>query len=113
MDFGIKVSQEGFDIDTTDKKNLIFETKSNLLKVFKAGSTTFSGSSFASVTHDLGYVPQFLVYIEDVTTSGRMRLATAHFDYGLAKADTTKLYFLAPSATGTFKVYYYIFYEQA
>jgi len=112
MDYGIKVSQDGYGIDTTDATKLIFETNSNLLKVRMSGATTFNGATFASVTHGLGYVPQFLVYIEDVTTSDRMRLATAHFDYGLAKSDTTKLYFYAPGA-GTYKVYYYVFYEPA
>ena len=113
MDYGIKVTQAGYNVDTTDETKYILKTNSNLLKVKMSGSTTFNGSSFVSVTHDLGYVPQFLVYIEDITTSGRMNLATAAYNTGIAKADTTKVYFLAPDNTGTFDVYYYIFYEQA
>ncbi len=113
MDHGIKVTQAGYNVDTTDETKYILKTNSNLLKVKMSGATTFTGSSMVSVTHSLGYVPQFLVYIEDISTAGKMNLATAAYNFGIAKADTTKVYFFAPESTGTYDVYYYIFYEQA
>lgn len=112
LDWGIKVSQTGSNVGTTDETQLIFKTNSSLLKVMKSGQISVSvGGGFVTVNHGLGYVPQFLVYVPDPSNSGRMRMATASFTFGVAKADTNNLYIADVNGSGT--AYYYIFYEPA
>jgi len=104
------VSQEGYDVSTTDDKKLIMETNSNLLKVLASGTITITGGSITTIAHNLGYVPQFLAYIESAT--GIVRLCTAVPGYGAAGADISNLY-ITIDGVGSFNAYYYIFYEQA
>lgn len=116
-DYGIKVSQSGYSVYETDETKFILKTNSNLLKVKSSGGGTISssGGAFTSISHDLGYVPQYLAYIESTTVAGRMNLATATYIRGLAKSDTSNLKLQEPSLGSVSNVdyYYYIFYEPA
>jgi hypothetical protein len=108
--YGMKVSEEGYDVLTALDKNLILKTDLTMFKVFMSGSGSVTGNTWYSVTHSLGYRPQFLVYLESTTQANNMKLATASWTDGIARVDTTKLYFLV-TAAGTYDAYYYIFYE--
>ncbi len=108
-DFGFKVSQDGYDVKTANDRQLIFKTDSTLLKVFASGTSALS-SEWTEVAHNLGYVPQFLVYIND-SVDGKTYLATGSYLTGAARADTTRLYIRRNQAGDS--AYYYIFYEQA
>jgi len=108
--YGIKVSEPGFNVHTASEKNLSLKSGMTLLKVFDSGELTLS-STWNEVTHDLGYVPHYLVCVKDTTTNPEKTfLATANMNTAIARADTTKLYIKKSNANqGT--AYYYIFYE--
>ncbi len=63
-DYGIKVSQPGYDVKTATPSQLSFSSKYQQLKVYSQGSGTLteSGSRMATINHGLGYVPMFIVH---------------------------------------------------
>ena len=65
-DYGVKVSQAGFDVKTCDKENLVFSSGYNTLKVFYSGSGSIAvpkatlpsgppGKGLVTIVHNLGY----------------------------------------------------------
>jgi len=112
LDYGIKVSKAGFDIATAIGNQLIFKSDSQLIKVAFSGTVNLSTTVWTEITHNLGYVPQFLAYLN---AGGYALLCTGKrgpFELvTIARADTTKLY-ISPGNVGN-TAYYYIFYEQA
>ena len=112
MDYGIKVSQAGYDVKTATDEHLVFKPSFNLIKVYAQGSLSISGSvGYITITHNLGYVPQFLVYYK---LSNGVTLCTGDYNTCMAQADTTSI--IVPSslaAPDPSTIYYYIFYEQA
>lgn len=122
-DYGIKISEEGYDVFTADDEHLILSTKTTLLKVKQQGSVNFSGGS-AIIEHGLGYVPQFFAFgLADNDDYIISELNNTYWypdeftigDYLRAEVDNNYLYLYAGSAHGTSIVsaYYYIFYEAA
>jgi len=107
--YGIKVSEPGFDVKTAADKNLSMKPDLAMLKVFSSGSTNLSGT--ATISHALGYIPQFLVFVYDGTD---VFMATGNISYGVAYSNTANLYIsdIAGSGGAT-SAKYYIFYEQA
>lgn len=53
--FGIKISQEGFDVKTCDDKDLTLSSELNMLKNATIGASTGAGA----VAHGLSYIPMF------------------------------------------------------
>jgi len=64
-DYGIKVSQPGYDVKTATPSQLVFSSKYQTLKIHSQGSgtVTHSGGRIATINHNLGYIPQFLVHL--------------------------------------------------
>lgn len=58
QDYGIKVSQAGFDVKTCDDKDLIMTSKLNLLKTKATGVTS------TTVAHGLAYTPIFFATVK-------------------------------------------------
>ena len=60
------ISKPGFGIETTDPRNLVFDSERNHLKTFSSGSfeRSFSGNGqqTVNITHSLGYRPLVLAY---------------------------------------------------
>lgn len=109
LDYGIKISEAGYSVLTADEKNLILKTGFSILKIAVSGTTTFTGSTGGNVTHNLGYMPQFLAFIGG---SGTMKMTPAYYPVGNhAWVDSTKLYFKVAGSASTYTVYYYIFHE--
>jgi len=111
VNYGIKVSEPGYDVKTCDDINLSLKSDFTLLKVFSSGSIALNGDQI--IVHNLGYVPQFLVYVY-YSPDGTSILATGHTSFAVARIDSTNLYiqdkYKGYSATSA---KYYIFYEQA
>ena len=117
-DYGIKVSEDGYDAKTAGDINLILKTDFTLLKVKQSGTISVSAGS-AEITHSLGYAPQFLVFGKldsgGFDPNAILPSITYYqgFDiYGInAAVDTTKLYISVDPNFDT--AFYFIFYEAA
>jgi hypothetical protein len=114
--YGFKISKEGKDVKTATGDDLIMEAEDTMIKVFSSGTVEVKFSDgIIEITHNLGYVPCFLVYYQEY--DGVMRLATGYFsgfDFSgaFASADEEKISFIVGSLTDI-PVYYYIFHDQA
>ena len=99
----IVVAKEGYDALTeTDPNNLRYDSQYDTLKYYKSGSVDLAVSAAdaeTSITHNLGYIPLFIVYHNTPSASTRYSMTPFVFedvsDYGYisAYADTTKIYF--------------------
>lgn len=112
MDYGFKASEPGHDVFTAEDKNLSLKTGFTIPKVFKEG---IASSEFPSdsITHNLGYEPQFLVWVytgDGGIKAGGAGLATGNDDFGTAFIDDTSLSIF--SINDTLLARYYIFYEE-
>ena len=92
-DFGIHISKEGFDANTTptetNKKDFVYLSGDDSPKVIYSGFITGTGfPASGSFTHNLGYVPLFFLFATDSTTS------PTYFKSAdiLASATTTTIY---------------------
>jgi len=111
--FGIKVSEPGYDVNTADDKNLSMKSGMTLLKVYSQAEITLSSSGFNDITHSLGYLPQFLAFVNN--EAGKVYLANGVFHgfttpNAIAKITTTKLS-IYQTINSSQTAFYYIFYE--
>lgn len=109
---GFKVSEPDYDVREADDKNLSLKSGLTLLKVALQGTITLN-AAWKTINHNLGYVPQFLVFLKDTGWSPVSTfLGTGDLDNGLARADENNLYIGRVDASRT-EAIYYIFYEPA
>jgi len=105
MDYGLKVSQSGYDIASATDKQLVFSSEFNTLKVSSIGSGTANPDDVGStvtveISHGLGYVPAYTVFTEIYNVPGNDNdFYLAPFTYAIggdasiiAYATSTKLY---------------------
>ncbi len=85
-DYGIKVSKAGYDVKSCNNDQLVFSSSFPNNIVHKKGITDVGDSE---ISHNLGYVPNFLVYEYDSDYSADA------CRFRLARANTTKIYGLA------------------
>ena len=113
--YGWKLSKPEKDVKTVTGDDLIMEADYTMIKVLTAGSGMFQYSDgLVAVQHNLGYIPQFLVYA-DIGDNGDMQLLTGSqpvFEVeSFAYADATNVYFMVAPSSDVL-VYYYIFHDQ-
>lgn len=114
-DYGIKVSQDGYDIETCADYQLLFSSKWPNLKIGLSGAFTISDASIDStiVTHNLGYDPVFWVFASGsyLNTGDNNSLAIGSGSAQSLRIDSTSLKFFGSelASPGTFSGYYYIF----
>lgn len=120
-DFGIKISEQGYDVKTAADINLILKTDQTHLKAKFSGVANLSGGAI-NITHNLGYVPQFIAFglandyiLTNMTNQYWYPFPFAVGDWLKAYATTTTIHLEAGSAHGTSitSAYYYIFIEAA
>lgn len=110
-DYGMKVSEPGIDATTaTNDKDFTIKSDVTLLKVYDS-ATGESISGDKTISHGLGYIPQFISFVSDGTNA---YFCTGNDAYGMARADSSNIY-VKDTAGGSdaSSVTYYIFYEQA
>jgi hypothetical protein len=119
MALGIKISKEGFDVKTAGNGELSLSSSLNVFKVAQSGTGTVNASSTLEITHSLGYVPNYFVFIDAVNlsgspVSGSRQLLTGNEQNTLAdvRADSTKLYMTDWSGNNR-NVLYYIMHDPA
>lgn len=70
-DYGIKVSQEGFDVNTAADDELVMSSGFNMFKILSSGTTSVTVTDplnaetthTTTIAHNLGYSPAFLAYV--------------------------------------------------
>lgn len=68
----IKISKEGVPVQTAEDKDLIFNGDYPLFKIHKQGNgsvTTTGGSATIDITHDVGKIPMYFVWMEEIDAS--------------------------------------------
>lgn len=103
-DWGIKISSDGFDVDTAADKDLVLSSKFDSLKVKMTGTIQGTAGTI-SVEHGLGYVPIFFAAENYGSTSSIVRSS------GNVWIDGTALNLLGGTSNPTYR--YYVFYQQA
>ena len=96
-DYGIKISQEGYDVKTCTDDQLVMTSKLNLLKTKLVGVKTPAGN----IAHGLAYAPLFFT-TRPFATEGHYSL----IGDDLSTADSTNLTTIANNTK------YYIFYQE-
>lgn len=130
-DWGLKVSREGKSISSSEPRDFVFNSSNpENTKILIRGGTTITINAGAdgdvSVTHNFGYKPLCIVYIEQVPGSGNWYMgcaaygplteATIKTDWDYTYVDNTYLKFRIHNGFGsqkTISFYYYIFGDQA
>ncbi len=123
MTVKIVVTKSGFDADTeTNPDNIVFSTEYNTLKYYLNGNQSIQivgdgtlKTTTVEITHDLGYVPFFLVYVDDfVAANGHYNIvpftsSTVTVTRAAeAWADTTKLYLkMTNKSSNTYTAHFY------
>lgn len=66
MDYGIKVSQPGYDVKTATPSQLVFSSKYQTPRIQAQGTgiITNSGGRTVTIAHNLGYIPAFVVHTQ-------------------------------------------------
>lgn len=96
-DYGIKISQEGFDVKTCEDKDLVMSSSFNMLKTHMVGSGTNT-----TVAHNLSYTPIIFSVNQSGNTAGIIG------DDYLTTIDGTNI-----TLGATYTTKYYIFYQEA
>lgn len=78
--YGLKVSKDTFDVYDAADEDLVFNSGQNVFKIVQSGTTETPGislntggafygadSNTTTVTHNLGYIPAAMVYIDNGT----------------------------------------------
>lgn len=107
--YGIRVSQKGYDVQEASDSQLLFSSSWPLLKIEKQGSFSTTDVTLPSTvyTHNLGYKPFFLIL---ETSDGNSRTCGPEFDGGQFGVNSTELKFFGSYfRTGAKSFYYYIF----
>lgn len=108
--YGIKVAKPGFDITTTDERNLAFTSKYNTLKVFAQGAITIPAGNTGTITHNLGYIPTY--FLQGETSPTTDVFYAAHPTEWNSTINGTDLQIVAPASAGNYDFYYYIFIDE-
>ena len=71
---GLKIAKPGFDAETCDVKDQVFNSQHNSLKIWMTGNSNISVSAFTGfggtgigdvdIAHNLGYSPFFICYFK-------------------------------------------------
>ena len=124
--FGIKISKEGFDVKTCDKKDQILNSEANSLKIWMTGNINISAVQNSTVSvnvaHELGYPPFYLVYfkLKDANklwmqgSYDESRLPT-NYTHGTVVADDTNVTISVTTDESNFTAtaYYIIFIDKS
>lgn len=112
-DWGIKVSNDGYDVKTASDKNLSLKSGINIFKVSDDNSGTISASGSHTTAHGLGIIPFFLAFMED--TSGKMRVVNGSgfitTEQFRGYANTTNVVLQNQDSGNAKKFYEYIHYD--
>lgn len=128
-DYGVKISRDGYDVLTAeDPRDLVFSSEYSTVKIAQQGSgqivVSGSGTAGATISHNLGFVPMGMVYLENTPSSGRWYFGSGYYPSEavgvhientnpstslLGTSDFTFVAVNDATASQTANYYYYIF----
>jgi len=133
-DYGLKISQAGFDVKTCNKENLVFSSKYDTLKPFLVGygektvpAATApygpSGEELLQVKHNLGYMPVSIIFCTSIWRDNTKfspyaykSIGSISPDGGQYAVDNTYLYIhlFNGDSTGSRQIFfrYHIYYNE-
>lgn len=80
-DFGIKISQDGFDVKTAAISDLVLTSKANQYKIHLKGTANFTApNQRINVAHGLAYTPAYISY-QKVSPNSYYNWQSAAQDY--------------------------------
>jgi len=101
-DYGIKVTLPGKDITSTEPRDYAFSSQFTTLKVYSENKGTIGvpsgGTAFATISHNLGFVPMVIPYLESTADSNNWYLGAGYI------VDTDVYVSYQTSVTGTANV---------
>lgn len=102
-DYGIRISKDGFDVKTCDNKDCVLSSSFYNQIVHRKGIQSYT--SGYTVSHNLGYVPDYLSFSKP---SGASYIESNSYGFGLANINSSSLNF---DSTANFEreLYYIIF----
>ena len=108
MDYGVKVTEVGFDVEDADLENILFHSSYPFFKIYSDSIAylTVALNSNASYTfvHGLGYVPAFIMYstpyVGDNFSRALPQGVSPQPFFSTAYADNTKVEFIYRRAAG-------------
>ena len=86
-DWGLKISEEGYDVGTATDKQLILSSSFDALKVKAVGKT----SGTANVAHGLSYIPAFF-YMCELGTATKYGIVGQNYYGNFPYANATNIY---------------------
>jgi len=104
-----KVAKTGEDALSLDERDLAFSSKLDYLKEQASGLSDTDNNGDLTITHNLGYVPAFTVFVADYSDT------TMWFPYdsiGNVYATSTQLVIVGAMGAIKSKVYYALFSSQ-
>ena len=100
-DYGMKIAKPGFDADTAEDKDLIFNSSRPCLKILQSGRVSAVSSSEITFNVYISFPLVILVFLYDSADSSYKPID--------AEFDATKLYLPGGGLSGSY-YYYYICY---
>lgn len=105
MDFGAKVSQPGFDVETAADFQLLLNSSWPILKIDYSASFSIDVSQDRVLyTHNLGYVPMFIVFRADSGAYG-ITGQSSSLEANTVGADETEIKFFGNGGSTSFSDY--------
>ena len=113
MSLGIRVSKAAKEVGTANAIDLNMATDQNMFKVYSSNIGTINALSVGTVTHNLGYVPNFKVYMQDLLDPSRINLVTSSMitNNARAYAGTANLYIYNTDIFTNRRYFYYLIYD--
>ena len=101
-DYGIRISKDGFDVKSCDDIDCVLSSSFFTQIIHMKGIDT-SGTNPITITHDLGYIPSYLMFTKEASADDHIRLFTQ------VEATTTTLSIFNGYA---YEEFYYIIFKQ-
>jgi len=101
-DYGIRISKAGYDVITCDDINCVLSS-SFFSQIIHMKGVDASATDPVVITHDLGYIPTYLIFVKDASSDSFIRL------FSQVKTSTTQLILDNPYG---YEEFYYIIFKQ-
>lgn len=114
--YGMKATQSGNQVTSTDITKYVVWTKYPILKVQSAAADNIAGGATDTINHGLGYNPIAMFYIEFPSGSSQFRFVSvaggAPVYIQNDSSDVNNIYLVNSSPATSYDYFYYIYYDE-